>query len=464
MRPLNLSLMNLPLNLPLNLPSRWIKVLLMVLLGMVAAGSFFYNQTLIRELNEKERNAVELWAKALEFSNNPALAGEDAGATGAGELAAQQFVIEELILGTRHEIPTIVTDASGEIIQFRFLEEREVRPALIDEYAAVNEPITIEFGEGEQRQTQVIYFGESDTIRFLRVVPYVQFSILTLLIGIGVVTFRSISRAEQSNLWVGMAKEAAHQLGTPLSSLYGWVQLLKDTAGPGLSDESSGGNTGGRLGTSSSEGVDGDSGGSTDENSGTPVPTPSTVSKEDLLRYIYEAENDVSRIETVAERFNKIGSSPELKETRLDPIIRRVVEYMERRTPQLGRDAVIRTRTDISRPVALNAQLFQWALENLIKNAMDALPSGTKDNQIEIHAFEQASQLVIDVTDNGSGIPKSAVSQVFKPGYSTKKRGWGLGLSLTRRIIETYHNGKITVHKTSPGQGTTFRIQLPFSV
>ena len=444
---------------------------------MVAAGSFFYNQTLIRELNEKERNAVELWAKALEFSNNPALAGDDAGETGAGELAAQQFVIEELILGTRHEIPTIVTDASGEIIQFRFLEEREVRPALIDEYAAVNEPITIEFGEGEQRQTQVIYFGESDTIRFLRVVPFVQFSILTLLIGIGVVTFRSISRAEQSNLWVGMAKEAAHQLGTPLSSLYGWVQLLKDTAGPGLSEKSSGagsgGNTGRSLDGSTGGNIDENSDGSTDEpsiipktpsNTSSSAPTPSTVSKEDLLRYIYEAENDVSRIETVAERFNKIGSSPELKETRLDPIIRRVVEYMERRTPQLGRDAVIRTRTDISRPVALNAQLFQWALENLIKNAMDALPSGTKDNQIEIHAFEQAGQLVIDVTDNGSGIPKAAVSQVFKPGYSTKKRGWGLGLSLTRRIIETYHNGKITVHKTSPGQGTTFRIQLPFSV
>ncbi|PTM19908.1 MAG: hypothetical protein DA446_06045 [Bacteroidetes bacterium] len=255
-----------------------------------------------------------------------------------------------------------------------------------------------------------------------------------------------------------MAKEAAHQLGTPLSSLYGWIQLLKD----------------------SSRGDD--------------------VS----YQYIYEAENDVSRIEAVAERFNKIGSSAELKLMRPEPIIRRVVEYMERRIPQFGQEILLETDLKITRPAALNAQLFEWALENLIKNAIDALPAGagskgdtsegatsvgatsagatsvgitsagatstratsaratdTPQKRITIEATEQNDRLIIDIIDNGSGIPKSAVSQVFKPGYSTKKRGWGLGLSLTRRIIETYHNGKISIYKTAPGQGTTFRIQIP---
>ena len=442
------------------MPSQWIKLLLLLLLGLLAAASFVYNQTLIRELNEKERNAVELWAKALEFSNDPA---NVATSSDVGEDAAQQFIIEELIVGTSSEIPTIVTDSAGVIIQFRFLEEEEVQPGLIGDYEALNEPITITFGEGEQRQTQYIYFGESDTIRFLRYVPFIQFSLLALLIGLGVVTFRSISRSEQSSLWVGMAKEAAHQLGTPLSSLYGWIQLLKD----------------------SSRGDD--------------------VS----YQYIYEAENDVSRIEAVAERFNKIGSSAELKLMRPEPIIRRVVEYMERRIPQFGQEILLETDLKITRPAALNAQLFEWALENLIKNAIDALPAGagskgdtsegatsvgatsagatsagatsvgitsagatstratsaratdTPQKRITIEATEQNDRLIIDITDNGSGIPKSAVSQVFKPGYSTKKRGWGLGLSLTRRIIETYHNGKISIYKTAPGQGTTFRIQIP---
>ena len=433
-----------------SMPSQWMKLLLLVLLGLLAAASFVYNQTLIRELNEKERNAVELWAKALEFSNDPA---NVATSSDVGEDAAQQFIIEELIVGTSSEIPTIVTDSAGVIIQFRFLEEEEVQPGLIGDYEALNEPITITFGEGEQRQTQYIYFGESDTIRFLRYVPFIQFSLLALLIGLGVVTFRSISRSEQSSLWVGMAKEAAHQLGTPLSSLYGWIQLLKD----------------------SSRGDD--------------------VS----YQYIYEAENDVSRIEAVAERFNKIGSSAELKLMRPEPIIRRVVEYMERRIPQFGQEILLETDLKITRPAALNAQLFEWALENLIKNAIDALPAGagskgdtsvgatsagatsvgitsagatstratsaraadTPQKRITIEATEQNDRLIIDITDNGSGIPKSAVSQVFKPGYSTKKRGWGLGLSLTRRIIETYHNGKISIYKTAPGQGTTFRIQIP---
>lgn len=437
------------------MPSQWIKLLLLLLLGLLAAASFVYNQTLIRELNEKERNAVELWAKALEFSNDPA---NVATSSDVGEDAAQQFIIEELIVGTSSEIPTIVTDSAGVIIQFRFLEEEEVQPGLIGDYEALNEPITITFGEGEQRQTQYIYFGESDTIRFLRYVPFIQFSLLALLIGLGVVTFRSISRSEQSSLWVGMAKEAAHQLGTPLSSLYGWIQLLKD----------------------SSRGDD--------------------VS----YQYIYEAENDVSRIEAVAERFNKIGSSAELKLMRPEPIIRRVVEYMERRIPQFGQEILLETDLKITRPAALNAQLFEWALENLIKNAIDALPAGagskgdtsegatsvgatsagatsvgitsagatstratsaratdTPQKRITIEATEQNDRLIIDIIDNGSGIPKSAVSQVFKPGYSTKKRGWGLGLSLTRRIIETYHNGKISIYKTAPGQGTTFRIQIP---
>ncbi len=419
------------------LPSSWIKVILVTMLGLLAAGSYFYNRILIDEIMEQERSSVELWAKALEFNNDPVHQEMSMNLLNAAQILrgieevpdsvirmietveatqpTQQFVSDHLVVDTQHTIPTIVTDEAGFIVHYRFIEEENVYPELIDKYAELNDPIEISFGDGEQTQNQYIYFGESQTVQYLRYFPFFQFGILALLIGVGYMTYRSINRSEKSNLWVGMAKEAAHQLGTPLSSMYGWVQLLKDR----------------------------------------------NKDDDESLSYTYEIENDISRIKKVAERFNKIGSKPELKSIHIEPIIDQVIEYMERRVPQLGKKVEIHKSIETNAKVLMNAELFQWAIENLIKNSMDAIKESSDQTYISIRLLEQGEQIFLDVEDSGTGIDRKFVNEIFKPGYSTKKRGWGLGLSLTKRIIEEYHNGKVFVLRSEVNVGTTIRVVLP---
>ena len=418
------------------LPLNWIKIVLAGLLALLAVASFFYNRMLVEELLEHERASVELWAKALEFTNDPVHDEITSNLLTSIEVLRTieevpdsvlqmieeveainptlQFVSDNLLIDTRYSIPTIVTDENGEITARRFIDG-EVSPDLIDQFAEVNEPITITRSEGDQQLRNYIYFGESQTVQYLRYFPFFQFGILAVLIGIGYLTYRSINRSEKSNLWVGMTKEAAHQLGTPLSSLYGWIQLLKET------------------------------------------------NKEDdeTLSIVYEIENDVGRIKGITERFNKIGSEPELKSIRIDPIVDQVIDYMVRRLPQLGKKVDVRKSIKTSAKIRLNPELFQWAIENLIKNAMDAIKVKEGNSFISVSVFENGDSLVIDVEDSGSGIDRKFMSEIFKPGYSTKKRGWGLGLSLTRRIIEDYHDGKIFVLKSEKDVGTTIRITLP---
>ncbi len=419
------------------LPSNWIKVILIAMLGLLAAGSYFYNSLLIGEIMEQERSSIELWAKALEFNNDPIHQQMSMDLLDAARALrdmeevpdsiirkienveavqpTQQFVSNELVLNTQYTIPTIVTDESGFIVHYRFIDEEDVYPELIQKYAELNDPIVITFGEGDQQQKNYIYFGESQTVQYLRYFPFFQFGILALLLAIGYMTYKSISRSEKSNLWVGMAKEAAHQLGTPLSSMYGWVQLLKDK-------------------------YKGD---------------------DESLSIVYEVENDISRIRKGAERFNKIGSKPELKSIHIEPIIDQVIEYMERRLPQFGKTVDVRKSIHTNAKVLMNPELFQWAIENLIKNSMDAIKESAGDAYISVSMFKQGEQLIIDIEDSGTGIDRKYINQIFKPGYSTKKRGWGLGLSLTKRIIEEYHDGKVFVLRSEVNVGTTIRIILP---
>lgn len=418
------------------LPLNWIKIVLAGLLSLLAVASFFYNRILVEELLEHERASVELWAKALEFTNDPVHDRitsnllesisvlqdieevPDSVVRMIEEVEAinptLQFVSDNLLIDTRYRIPTIVTDAEGNISASRFIEG-EVTPDLVNEYAGINDPITITRSDGNQQLRNYIYFGESQTVQYLRYFPFIQFGILAVLIGIGYLTYRSINRSEKSNLWVGMTKEAAHQLGTPLSSLYGWIQLLKET----------------------------------------------NSEDDETLSIVYEIENDVGRIKNITERFNKIGSEPELKSVRIDPIVDQVVDYMVRRLPQLGKKVDVRKSIQTNAKVRLNPELFQWAIENLIKNSMDAIKVKENHSFISISVFENGGSLIIDVEDSGAGIDKKYLNEIFKPGYSTKKRGWGLGLSLTRRIIEDYHDGKIFVLQTEKDKGTTIRITLP---
>jgi signal transduction histidine kinase len=211
-----------------------------------------------------------------------------------------------------------------------------------------------------------------------------------------------------------MAKEAAHQLGTPLSSMMGWITLLR------------------------SESQD-----------------PETI------KIAIELEEDVNRLQSVAERFNKIGSMPELKSMRLEPLLNEVLDYMERRLPRFGKNVTINREIDSSIRAAINSELFTWAMENLLKNALDAIDNTQADAKVDVRVFVENNQTVIEIEDSGKGIEKRYFEEIFRPGFSTKKRGWGLGLSLTHRIIVDNHGGRIYISRSVIGEGTTFRVLLP---
>ncbi len=418
------------------LTSNRINIVLIVLLVLLGIGSFAYNQYLINQMLKQERSSVELWAKAIEYTSNPAqeeisrklliaaskLRNNPAVSDSLVQMieeaeadrTSQNFVTTEILLNEdRSPVPTIIVDQRGDIILWNNISG-EPDQAMVDRFAEMNEPITIRLGDERYSQTQHIYYGESPTVKLLRYFPYFQLGLLALLLGIAYVSYRTITKSEQSNLWVGMTKEAAHQLGTPLSSLYGWVELLKEEKGD-----------------------------------------------DDFVKRISsELENDITRLRGVAERFNKIGSKPELELKKVEPMLEQVIRYMERRLPQFGKDVEVITSVESHLRARVNPELFQWAFENLIKNAMDAINISENKSRVSIKVHRIEDELIIDIEDSGVGIEKKYHKEIFKPGYSTKKRGWGLGLSLTKRIIEEYHRGRVFVLQSEPGKGTTIRIML----
>ena len=420
------------------LQSSRIKITLVVLLILLAGASFVYNQILINKIMDQERKSVELWARAFEHNYDPIHQEVSANLNRVADALrsypqvpdslskmireaemtryTDSFISEEIIRRSDlFNIPVILADESGFITGYKYIDEEENLDQLVDYYASLNDPIVIDFASGEETRNQYVYYGESAMVRYLRFFPYVQFGILALLLGVGYTTYKSITRSEQSNLWVGMTREAAHQLGTPLSSMYGWLQLLKDR--------------------------------NRDDT--------------ETLSITREIENDVTRLKGIADRFNKIGSQPELRKVSLEPILDEVIAYMKRRLPQLGKTIRVEKSIQDDSKAYLNPELFQWAVENLIKNSMDAIKGSVSDAFVAITVKRENGQMVIDIEDSGTGIDRKFAREIFKPGYSTKKRGWGLGLSLTKRIIEEYHKGKVFVHSTEPNQGTVIRITLP---
>lgn len=440
--------------------SGWIKFLLIVFLLLLGAGSLVYNNYLVGKILNQERKSVELWAKAIEFNALPVhqqsstqlidiarelMTNPDISDSLVAKVleietlkSSTNFVTDELILDESgyFNIPAVVVDSNDVPLESSYLSEvgdgtvstdyyfknipikqidtPEERAEMVQELKRTNPPIKIILGDENTKLAQFVYYGESPTVRILRFFPYVQILIMSLLLAIGYTTYKSITRTEQSNLWVGMAKEAAHQLGTPISSLYGWIHLFKDE-----------------------------------------------FSKDDsALHIVSEIENDVQRLSGVAERFGKIGSAPELTSMNIKPILEDVVGYMERRLPRLGKAVEVKKNLDAEAEVQINPELFQWAIENLVKNAMDAL--NHKDNQsfIGVYSKIKGREIIIDIEDSGAGIEPQKFKTVFRPGFSTKKRGWGLGLSLTKRIIEEYHKGKIFVLRSELGAGTVMRIVL----
>jgi len=389
-----------------------LKLVILVIAIFIAGGTYFYTQTLVKKLQEREKNIVELYAESLEYIANSSPESQD-----------YTFVFDII---QRIDFPLILTDAKDNIISGRknsgirnididsTLTKEEFQNVIRDkivELGSINSPILVKLDN--EIVIQKIYYGDSEIITRLIYYPYFQIISAIIFLLIAYVSFSYMKRTEQSNIWVGMSKETAHQLGTPISSLMGWNEILEIN-----------------------------------------FKNPDKV-----LDISNEMRSDLERLNKIAQRFSKIGSKPELKERRVFEVINGTVNYFQRRLPQFGKNVKLVIDGDKEVKAFLNAELLEWVFENLIKNALDAIGK-EKRGEIIISVYAKNGNVAIDVTDNGVGIDLKRRKDVFRPGYSTKKRGWGLGLSLAKRIIENYHNGKLTITHSEPGEGTTFTILL----
>lgn len=374
---------------------RW-KILLLLLAVVIGIGSFSYTHWLVEKMAQEERKSVELWAEATKRL------------IASGINSDQDITfLNDIIVGNT-TIPIIHTDSLNRIlgsknIDFNAENKDRVLTRELRKMKGENEPILISVSDNEK---QFLYYRDSVLLENLKYYPVVQFAVIFLFIFVAYLAFSSSRNAEQNQVWVGMSKETAHQLGTPISSLMAWVEILKMQ--------------------------------NVDEN------------------LIKEFEKDTQRLQKITERFSKIGSIPELLVTDVAEVIRSTVEYLKTRTS--GKVKFIMDFDPEKKFEApLNASLFSWVIENLCKNAIDAMNSS---GSIQLNVQEKNSQIFIDVTDTGKGIAKAYFKTVFQPGFTTKKRGWGLGLSLAKRIVENYHKGKIFLKQSEINKGTTFRIIL----
>lgn len=390
------------------------KIFLIIIAIVIAGGTLFYTQNLVQQLQERERQIAQLYAKGIEYVANATQT--DADLT---------FLFDNIIKPI--DFPLILTDANNNVninVKSDIKNVRNVKydsslsknelekffKEKIKEMDAVHSPIVVTYNDSII--INEIHYGDSDLIQKLKFYPYLQIFIASLFIIVGYLGFSNIKRSEQSNIWVGMAKETAHQFGTPISSLMGWIEILKIN-----------------------------------------YKEPDKV-----LDVAEEITSDVEKLNKITHRFSKIGATPEIKNKIIFDEIIKVVEYFQRRLPQSGKKVELKVQGDKHAAAAVNSELFEWVIENLIKNSLDAIDH--KEGEISINVIDSTHKVEVDVTDNGKGIDIKRRKDVFRPGYSTKRRGWGLGLSLSKRIIEVYHNGKIMVKNSAPGEGTTFKIIL----
>ena len=373
---------------------RYVKYMLVLVAAVIAVASLFVSNNFVDKLKLEEKNKMQVWAAAMSSIIN-AEVNED-------------VTLEQNILSSNKTIPVVLTDDTGSIIQ-----ENNIKiPANADSLTVLMErvadmrrkgnviPIYMD-GVGEQ----YVCYDDSNILILLSCYPYIQLCVVLIFLVICVVAVISSKRAEQNRVWVGLSKETAHQLGTPISSLMAWVEVLKEK-----------------------------------------------YPDDELLP---EMGHDVERLQRVAERFSKIGSKPEHTSEDVVSVIESAVEYVKRRSPSKVEYVVDFPKRPIL--VRMNAPLIEWVVENLCKNAVDAMGG---NGIIKVTVSHDEQNAYIDVSDTGKGISKSNRRMVFEPGFTTKKRGWGLGLSLAKRIMEEYHKGKIFVKKSAPGKGTTFRMEL----
>ena len=372
---------------------RW-KFLLLILAIIIGVGSLYYTRVLVDRLAIEEKKKVEIWAKATEWiASTNACEGIDG------------FLLQ--IIENNETVPVIVANKNDSILNYRNIRPKKItNPTyvrqLIADMKAQENIITINLPGGEK---QYLYYDKSNLLIKLIYYPYIQLGVILLFIMFAYLTFSASRNAEQNQVWLGLSKETAHQLGTPTSSLMAWAELLK---------------------SKDLQGID-----------------------------ISELDKDIQRLKKITDRFSKIGSKPKLSQENVITVLENAVEYIKRRSSSKVNIQIETEDNELTVP--LNVELFEWVIENLCKNSIDAM-EGCGD--LHIRLTDNTQVIYIDITDTGKGIPKSKYKTIFKPGYTTKERGWGLGLTLSERIIENYHEGKIFVHNSEIGKGTRFRIVL----
>ncbi len=395
---------------PYQQQKRW-KYILLVFAIVIASGSLLYTRYLVNTIKQAERTRAQIWAISIKQITS----------SDDNDFLTYVFAVRDSLT-----VPAIIVDDKGDFITARGLDTTKTfiqmpsPPGVKDKYAkqydttyfkkelesmkAQHEPIRLKvFGAN-----WYVYYEDSFVLKQLRVFPYIQLSVIAIFLLVAYTAFNTSRKSEQNQVWVGLAKETAHQLGTPISSLMAWTELMKEKFN----------------------------------------------AESDPL--IAEMENDIKRLEIVADRFSKIGSKPVLEDYRVYDVVKDFVDYFKIR---VSNKISFEIAGDTTITAGLNIPLFDWVLENLLKNAVNAIENAGSI-KVEISSNKTKNQVYIDVTDTGKGIPRSKFDTVFQPGYTTRMRGWGLGLSLTKRMVENYHNGHIFVKDSELGKGTTFRIVL----
>ena len=374
----------------------YLKLFLLVFATGIAAASLIYTNQLVESLKAEEREKARFWADAMRVLSH--VEDEEADIT---------FPLS--VVMANNTIPVIATLEDGTINTYRNIDSTKLRqPGYLEQRLELmkeaNEPIELDYHEGEKI---IIYYENSILLTQLKYYPYVQLSIIGVFLLLSYFAFSYSRRSEQNQVWVGMSKETAHQLGTPISSLVAWLELIEDD--------------------------------------------PSNYNDEVL----HEMQNDLSRLELITERFSKIGSEPVLKPHSVHAVVTETVGYLQKRLSSKV-EFTVKDESDDAE-ASLNAPLFAWVIENLTKNAVDAMEGA---GRIDYLIYRRESRVIIEISDTGKGIPSNRFKTIFKPGFTTKKRGWGLGLSLVKRIVENYHDGSIIVKESVPNKQTTFKITL----
>lgn len=376
----------------------------MVVATIIVVASLAVSRMLTRDLEVEERHKMEIWAEAMRTLNV------------ADENTDLNLVLR--VINDNNSIPVVVLDAKGHVQSARNVNVRGQSDAdsvkkvnaMAQQLLAEGRFVRISLNDASKNEYIYVCYADSLMLQRLAIYPYVQLGIGLIFVLVALMALRTSKRAEQNKVWVGLSKETAHQLGTPISSLMAWTEVLKETH-----------------------------------------------PDDDLIP---EMEKDIKRLQLIADRFSKIGSLPEPVPASLNEVMAHAIDYIDKRTPKRINLVTQFPNEDII--LNLNASLFEWVIENLCKNAVDAI--GEQPGTITLSMQKTAQKVVIEISDTGKGIRKKDIGNVFRPGFTTKKRGWGLGLSLAKRIVEEYHRGKIMVKSSEVGVGTTFLIELKAEV